>query len=104
MTESEKDYAIKLANRILDRPYGDPDDDLAVLSRQFLRSLEMPTSEQICELLVRHVESTGSEAFSKQFIKDSKIQCSVWCVIGPNAQEFDDDCEQWMQRHGFNED
>jgi hypothetical protein len=41
MTESEKDYAIRLANRILEIPYGDQDDDLAVLSRQFLRALEL---------------------------------------------------------------
>ena len=38
MTEYED--AIRLANHILDRPSGDPDDDLAVLSRQFLRALE----------------------------------------------------------------
>lgn len=37
---SELDDAIKLANRILDRPNGDPDDDLAVLARQLLRSRE----------------------------------------------------------------
>jgi hypothetical protein len=29
-----------LANRILDRPYADPDDDLAMLSRQLLRADE----------------------------------------------------------------
>ena len=39
MTE-QKD-AIKLANRILERPYADPDDDLAVLARQLLRSREI---------------------------------------------------------------
>jgi hypothetical protein len=33
-------YAVVLANRILDRPSGDPDDDLAVLARQFLRASE----------------------------------------------------------------
>jgi hypothetical protein len=37
---SEKGEAIILANKILDRPYADPDDDLAVLSRQLLRALE----------------------------------------------------------------
>lgn len=36
MTEAEE--ARILANRILDRPSGDPDDDLAVLSRQLLRA------------------------------------------------------------------
>jgi len=37
---TEYEDAIRLANHILDRPSGDPDDDLAVLSRQFLRALE----------------------------------------------------------------
>ena len=37
---NEKRFAIRLANKILDRISGDPDDDLAVLSRQFLRALE----------------------------------------------------------------
>ena len=37
---SEKEQAIILANKVLDRPYGDPDDDLAVLARQLLRALE----------------------------------------------------------------
>lgn len=35
---SERSDAIKLANIILDRPNADPDDDLAILSRQFLRA------------------------------------------------------------------
>lgn len=38
MTEATD--AIRLANIILDRPSGDPDDDLAVLSRQLLRTRE----------------------------------------------------------------
>lgn len=37
---NEKDDAIKLAERVLDRRSADPDDDLAVLARQFLRALE----------------------------------------------------------------
>ena len=37
--EAEKVKAIKLADEVLDRPYGDPDDDLAVLARQFLEAL-----------------------------------------------------------------
>ena len=37
---SELDEAVALANKVLDRPSGDPDDDLAVLARQFLRALE----------------------------------------------------------------
>ena len=38
--DPEKDRAIILANEMLDRPWADPDDDLAVLARQFLRALE----------------------------------------------------------------
>ena len=37
---TEKELAVILANKVLDRPFGDPDDDLAVLARQFLRALE----------------------------------------------------------------
>lgn len=40
MTETEQ--ALILANKILDRVTGDPDDDLAVLARQFLRAIERP--------------------------------------------------------------
>lgn len=37
---SERERAILLANTVLDRANGDPDDDLAVLARQLLRALE----------------------------------------------------------------
>lgn len=43
---SEKDEAIALANRVLDRINADPDDDLAVLARQFLRASERVNSMQ----------------------------------------------------------
>ena len=38
---SEREEAIKLANKVLERPNGDPDDDLAMLSRQLLRATEL---------------------------------------------------------------
>lgn len=37
---TERQEAIELANHILDRPNGDPDDDLAILARQLLRMIE----------------------------------------------------------------
>lgn len=40
MSESEKDFAVRLANKVLDDASRDPDDDLSVLARQFLRALE----------------------------------------------------------------
>lgn len=36
----EKGHALILADKVLDRPSADPDDDLAVLARQFLRMRE----------------------------------------------------------------
>lgn len=40
MSESEKDFAIRLANKVLDDTARDPDSDLSVLARQFLRASE----------------------------------------------------------------
>lgn len=38
---TEKQEAVVLANRVLDRPSADSDDDLAILARQFLRLREL---------------------------------------------------------------
>ena len=37
---TERDNALKMANAVLDRPYADPDDDLAIIARQFIRCNE----------------------------------------------------------------
>ena len=37
---NEKESSVILANKILERPNADPDDDLAVLARQLLRREE----------------------------------------------------------------
>ena len=37
---TEHDDALWIAGRVLDRPWGDPDDDLAILARQLLRANE----------------------------------------------------------------
>ena len=37
---TETELAIRLANQVLDQPNADPDDDLAMLSRQLLRARE----------------------------------------------------------------
>lgn len=36
----ERTQAIVVANRLLDEPYADPDDDLRMLARQFIRAVE----------------------------------------------------------------
>lgn len=38
--DNEMQRAITLADKVLDRQGADPDDDLAVLARQFLRAME----------------------------------------------------------------
>ena len=43
----EFDHAVKLAHKVLERHSGDPDDDLAVLARQFLRSVERETGTEV---------------------------------------------------------
>jgi hypothetical protein len=63
-----------------------------------------PTSEEICEALVRHVEVSGSEVFEKNFMKDGKTVCTVWCMVGPNALGFRDMARQWLEDNGFKED
>lgn len=40
---SERDDAIRLANTILDEPHLDPDGDVCLLARQFLREIERGT-------------------------------------------------------------
>lgn len=38
---SEIDEAARIAERVLDRPYADPDDDMAILARQTKRAAEL---------------------------------------------------------------
>lgn len=62
------------------------------------------SSEEICEDLVRHVETTGSEVFEKNFVKDGRIICTVWCMVGLNAQPFNEVVKEWLYANGFKED
>ncbi len=60
------------------------------------------TTLDICEALARHLEHTGEEMFEKNFIKaDGKIHCSVFAVIGPNAEEFTALVREWATKSGF---
>jgi hypothetical protein len=60
--------------------------------------------EEICNDLIRHVEIAGSEAFNKCFVRSNKIECTVWCMIGPNAEAFNEIAEKWMEDNGFKRD
>jgi len=43
----ERTEAIAIANRLLDEPLADPDDDQRVLARQFLREIERATYREL---------------------------------------------------------
>lgn len=64
----------------------------------------METSEEICEALVRHVEASGSEVFEKNFVKNGRTTCTVWCVVGENAEPFKAMVGSWLTDNGFNLD
>jgi hypothetical protein len=49
LPSKELDEAIAAANRQLDEPFADPDDDIRTVARQFLRSRE--TIERLCTAL-----------------------------------------------------
>jgi hypothetical protein len=62
------------------------------------------TSEDICEALVRHTEMIGSEVFEKFFVKNGRIKCVVYCVIGENAEPFRESVHEWLKDNGLSED
>jgi hypothetical protein len=62
---------------------------------------ELKTSNEICEALVRHVEVSGSEVFEKNFVRAGKTICTVWCVIGDNAEPFAEMVQGWLADQGF---
>jgi hypothetical protein len=71
----EKVHAEKLANKILDTPYRDPDDDMSCLSRQFLRALEREASLR-ATLAERYAENARLRAALKAvrpFVEDARV-------------------------------
>lgn len=54
---NETEQAIQIANKALDRVGADPDDDLAILARQFLRARE--TLDKIADPLAISVGGIG---------------------------------------------
>jgi hypothetical protein len=64
----------------------------------------LDTSEEICEALVRHLEAIGSDSLEKNFIQGDRITCSVWCVIGQDAEAFAEMARKWMDENGYKVD
>lgn len=63
--------------------------------------MSLHTTEEICEALVRHLEITGSEVFEKFFVKNSRVICAVWCIIGPNAEPMREVVQEWLKANEF---
>lgn len=58
---SERDEAIHLANAVLDNPYIDPDGDICMLARQFLREIEQgATARHVCGFFASVIKSGES--------------------------------------------
>lgn len=95
---------------LFDKHSGDGwnEDAQLMASYQFIEAVRelagLDSSEAICEALVRHLETTGSEVLEKNFIQDGKIIVSVWAMIGPNAQIFNEGVRQWLADNGFKGD
>lgn len=90
MATTEKDQAYELANRILDRcdRFGaeDPDSDIAVLARQFLRAIGQPVHTCVRKW---QVELRGPTNGSEEFFVVDTLRCVLMdghegeCVVRP---------------------
>lgn len=90
----EKQYALGLANRLLDLPYADPDGDLCVLSRQLIRRTE--EADKLREALKNSAETmrvwhnmdfmTGSR--NKNNAAIGELAQSTWVIYWNNAPEM----------------
>jgi hypothetical protein len=79
---TERDAALALAHRILDRPRADPDDDLALLSRQLLRALERITALEVdLGEAVAALEPFAFEVAKEQENLVFPINCGGWQLL-----------------------
>lgn len=62
------------------------------------------SSEDICEALARHTELSGSDVFEKNYVKDERVVCTVWCLLGADAEEFVVMARQWLADRGYKSD
>ena len=59
------------------------------------------TTEVLCEGLIRHLETSGHELFEKNFVRDGEILCSVFAIVGPNAEELTGMVREWAHSKGL---
>jgi len=59
------------------------------------------TTDELCEGLIRHLETIGEETLEKNFTRDGEILCSVFAIVGPNAEEMTGLFREWMASKGY---
>lgn len=94
---TEFDEAVYLAKRILERPYADPDDNLAMLSRQFLRQVEAKDA-----VLSAVKEHHSQKADDRCWMDDDKLYaaCGLRAVdrrVG-DKQAMLENCKRFIDR------
>lgn len=94
---TEKEQAIKLANRVLDTPNRDPDDDLSMMSRHFLRALERNTPDPRDTILAKMAEAL--KAFADAWGLGVAADRRMWEAARTALAEY----EAWSGAKGENE-
>ncbi len=60
------------------------------------------TTEELCEELLRHLETSGEEMFEKNFLRpDGEIAATIFCIVGPNSTELTALVREWAHNSGF---
>ncbi len=63
--------------------------------------MALEESDEICEALLRHTETSGSEVFEKHFMMNGRVAGSIWCIVGPNSEDFSAAVRRWLDENGF---
>lgn len=65
--------------------------------------LDSPTTEYLCEHLIKQLEVADQEMFEKNFHRnaDGKILCSVFAIVGPLAEELTGMVREWANTKGM---
>jgi hypothetical protein len=60
------------------------------------------TTTELCEGLIRHLETAGGETLEKNYIlKNGSIHASVFVIVGENAEEMTGLVREWFASKGL---
>lgn len=89
---TERADAIRLANTVLDRVNADPDDDLAVLARQLLRTRER----------AERLEARGADAIAalRACLANPQLSPAQRALVGATLDRMFTEQERWFAGPG----